>query len=89
MTCESFNINGNTAIVCSRGRRVAKCGCGNQHTLLCDFPAGKNKTCDKRLCPNCSNHVGPNTDYCRSHPTNQVQGELSLNDIAMSLVSKK
>lgn len=41
--------------------------CGSQANVLCDFPVGKGKTCDKKLCELCSHLVAENTDYCESH----------------------
>ncbi|MBE8578622.1 hypothetical protein [Vibrio sp. OPT18] len=35
--------------------------------FLCDYPVGNDKTCDRQLCPNCANAVGPNMHYCTTH----------------------
>ena len=34
---------------------------------LCDFPVGDGKTCDRLMCGRCSNVVGVDLHYCRTH----------------------
>lgn len=34
---------------------------------LCDYPVGKNKTCDRHICNQHSNEVAPDIHYCRAH----------------------
>lgn len=90
MICNPVKMrDGTFAIACSRGRRRVKCLCGSPSNLLCDFLVSKGKTCDKPLCPKCSNKAGPDTDYCLDHPFRPVQGELDLKEVAMSLVRPK
>lgn len=66
--------DGTRAFVRLGGRRPRPkpCKCGAISTLQCDYPtlAG---TCDAYLCRQCAVRVGPNRDYCRTHPedTNQ------------------
>jgi len=38
---------------------------------LCDFKLSSGKSCDVPLCSSCTLSVGPNIDYCRSHPAPQ------------------
>ena len=46
------------------GPHCADCGGGDN---LCDYPVGKNKTCDRSICKFDSNEVGPNLHYCNTH----------------------
>jgi hypothetical protein len=68
MTCERITLpDGTTAIVCSRGKRRARCGwCTEEHTLLCDHPTKPGKTCSKRLCATHARQVG-SLDLCPAH----------------------
>lgn len=68
MTCRTVQVDGVTAIVCSRGQRPKKCTCCAQMsaTLLCDWTVSSG-TCDKAVCTRCATHVGPNRDLCRQH----------------------
>jgi len=72
MPCEVIKIPGGaTAIVCSRGSRprpVPCHYCGKPTTILCDFtgPIAK-KTCDRPICENHRDKVGPDLDHCRLH----------------------
>lgn len=74
MPCTPIKLpGGGVAIACTRGRRPRRtpdCSCCTQREgpLLCDFPIGNGKTCDKPLCRDCARRVGPNRDYCPSHP---------------------
>lgn len=73
MTCNTIDLgNGETAIVCSRGRKPRRCTVCNRNRIavLCDFPlAGKKtgKTCSRGLCERCAVHVGPDRDLCPAH----------------------
>ena len=70
MGCNVINRDGATMIVCSRGQRNPKCEvCGGYGaTRLCDYPVSQGKTCDRRMCPNCSARPkGKDEDYCPDH----------------------
>lgn len=55
--------------VCVRGPQPRpKCHlCGRPGGLLCDYPAGPGKTCDRPLCRRCALHLDRDTDWCPSH----------------------
>jgi hypothetical protein len=84
MGCEFINHGGGaTAIICSRGQRVAVCSVckARKSSKLCDYPlrgrkAGK--TCDAKLCERCAqqqaqqapfpgSRVGDTIDLCPAH----------------------
>jgi len=67
--CQPIAIDGTTAIVCSR-RQTRRCSIcrARPATKLCDYPAGPGRTCDAALCTACSRHVGPDRDFCSTHP---------------------
>lgn len=35
--------------------------------FLCDYPVGKRKTCDRKLCEKCARVVGRDMHYCDAH----------------------
>ena len=37
------------------------------HSKLCDYPTGKGKTCDRKMCDRCATSVGEDLDYCPTH----------------------
>jgi hypothetical protein len=41
--------------------------CGDVSDVLCDFPVGDGKTCDRALCSACTEEVAPNVHYCAGH----------------------
>ena len=41
--------------------------CGDVPEFLCDYPVGKEKTCDRPLCEFHANEVAPDIHYCPSH----------------------
>jgi hypothetical protein len=41
--------------------------CGGVSDILCDFPVGYDKTCDRALCKACAHRIAPDTDYCLDH----------------------
>lgn len=62
--------DGSAAHILHSGRRpkpAPPCACGKPSTLLCDFPMGGRRTCDKPLCAGCAVHQGRNIDYCPTH----------------------
>lgn len=69
----NFKVRNVSAIICGVPHR-SKCQyCGKPSEFLCDFPVGKNKqgkkkTCDRKLCRNCSQKgISQNVDFCREH----------------------
>jgi hypothetical protein len=41
--------------------------CGTVSTLLCDYPVGNDKTCDRAICEHCAHEVGADIHYCAGH----------------------
>lgn len=41
--------------------------CSGMAGFLCDFPVGKDKTCDRPLCDEHAHEVAPDTHYCPVH----------------------
>jgi hypothetical protein len=61
---------GGVAFVCGRGRRGKLCfvrHCGRDSEVLCDWPLGNGKTCDRPCCRGHAKRVGDNVDYCLEH----------------------
>lgn len=60
---------GGVAVVCSRGRRHARCRCGASATRLCDWKVeGKRSgTCDVPLCERCTHSPAAEKDLCPQH----------------------
>lgn len=58
-----------------RSARIHVCGQLGPHCAecawiaenLCDFPVGKDKTCDRKICYQHSNEIAPDIHYCASH----------------------
>jgi hypothetical protein len=69
MPCYHMKLDDDsTAIVCSRGRGWKHCYyCRKRTTTLCDFPAGTGKTCDRAICSDCGERMGPDLDHCKIH----------------------
>lgn len=67
MICETVNLNGVSAIVCGRGRRRKRCGCGAPADLLCDWKIGGGKTCDRAICKTHAQEVATDKHLCREH----------------------
>jgi hypothetical protein len=36
-------------------------------SFLCDYPVGKEKTCDRHICEDHAHEIAPNVHYCPSH----------------------
>lgn len=54
--------------ICGRlGPHCAEENCGRVGDLLCDYPVGDGKTCDRPLCPSHATEVGPDLHYCIAH----------------------
>lgn len=41
--------------------------CGRFADMLCDYPVGEGKTCDRLLCKRHAVEVAPNIHYCPGH----------------------
>lgn len=69
MPCTPVKLpDGTVAIVCGRSRRGPSCkDCRAPATLLCDYPVGAGKTCDRRVCEGHAHEIGPDLHYCRTH----------------------
>lgn len=73
--------NGHVAMVRMSGRRPGNelcSACGKfPHTLLCDYPVGRSRTCSKKLCKLCAVRTPTGSDFCPNHPpTPETPGEL-------------
>ncbi len=79
MPCETVNIGGATAIICSRGGRRVRCWkCSKPSEFQCDYPVEfyktgakkgkKKKDCDRHLCKD-HNRPGKTegVDFCEEH----------------------
>ncbi len=67
MTCYHVKLaNGANCIITGKlGPHCADCrGVGE---ILCDYPVGKEKTCDRPLCRDHATAIAPDIDYCTSH----------------------
>ncbi|MCX4030371.1 hypothetical protein H0A36_25705 [Endozoicomonas sp. SM1973] len=63
MPCYHLNEGG---IIC--GELGPHCSdCLDVCEYLCDFPVGKGKTCDRRLCTTHAHEVGIDLHYCSNH----------------------
>ena len=49
------------------GRLGPHCYCGWVNTILCDYPVGNERTCDRKLCEDCCVEIAPDTHYCSDH----------------------
>ena len=71
MVCETVQLeNGARAIVCSPGRRKARCSeCGKTANLLCDWKVKTRRsgTCDAPICADCTHNPAPDKDLCPTH----------------------
>lgn len=46
----------------------AHCGdCMAVGDLLCDYPVGEGKTCDRPMCGDHGHEIGPDLHYCAAH----------------------
>lgn len=69
MQCDFIDTPNGRIVICSHRRSRPKCACGNRATKQCDYPNARGKgTCDRNLCNRCAISVGPDRDYCRTHP---------------------
>jgi hypothetical protein len=66
VTCYITRDANGTATGHMCGKLGQPCVCGCVTEVLCDFPGGNDKTCDKRLCGHCSHLIGPDLHYCHA-----------------------
>lgn len=75
MGCEIVQLNGVTAIVCSRGRRGGSpptCRwCTAPSSRLCDAPV-KGRTCDAPMCRVHATAIGQGRDMCPDHVSQRI-----------------
>lgn len=70
MPCHVIRMpDGGVAFIRVSRPRRRKCQvCGQAWaTLQCDYPVGAG-SCDRHLCRHCAARVGPDRDYCWTHP---------------------
>lgn len=67
--CEWLKMEDGTTVHANRGRQKKKCAfCSMIHApLLCDYPVGTGKTCDKAVCVGCATRIAIGIDYCPEH----------------------
>ena len=60
--------DGTKITVCGENANFEICAeCGQIADILCDFPIGGEKTCDRKLCEKCAVEIAPNLHYCKPH----------------------
>ena len=67
MPCYSLKDEHGQHVGWLHGRLGPHCSCGGVTEVLCDFPVGRGKTCDAKLCDHCSHRIGPDLHYCEAH----------------------
>lgn len=83
MTCRKVEMpDGGIAIVCDRtkkssGRvrdryRCKDCNFQKPAEVLCDYPVGKNKTCDRPCCEKHHKNISPGVDHCLHHKQQEL-----------------
>ena len=50
--------------------------CTKPSTIECDWPAAEGKTCDKPVCGDHAEQVGPNKHWCRDHSIEHAKSQL-------------
>lgn len=61
-----YDKNGNHYHICGDlGPHCAECAAVAEN--LCDYPVGEDHTCDRHICHQHSNEIGPNLHYCTAH----------------------
>jgi len=59
---------GREYFICGRDLVLQKCSdCHGIGELLCDFPVGKEKTCDRIMCREHAHEIAPEIHYCDAH----------------------
>jgi hypothetical protein len=59
---------GRKYFLCGREHALEHCSdCCGIGEFLCDFPVGKEKTCDRIMCREHAKEVAPNIHYCEGH----------------------
>lgn len=82
MGCATFVVgkDGEQGFICGEGMTPCKY-CGALAEYLCDFPMGKGKTCDMRLCDRCRVRQEGDRwglDFCRAHQVISAATEAQL-----------
>lgn len=68
MPCYSkYEDEGNMFICGELGPHCTSDNCNWFADSLCDYPVGKGKTCDRKLCDDHAYEVAPDIHYCASH----------------------
>ena len=68
MPCSIINTPTGKIFICGPNVEHIPCKeCGFYSDYLCDYPVGKEKTCDAKLCNDHAYEVAPNLHYCKSH----------------------
>lgn len=68
MPCYHVHLpSGGYAIVKTSGKRLVQCQCGALSQFQCDWKTGKDRTCDRHLCPAHALEVGPEKHLCEEH----------------------
>lgn len=58
----------NGGIMRIRGKLGPHCtDCCDVSTILCDYPVGKNKTCNRKVCEEHAHEIAPDLHYCDAH----------------------
>jgi len=67
MACYSgYTKDGSPFFIC--GDLGSPCAeCNDVSEVLCDYPIGGGKTCDRSICHQHSNLVGEDMHYCKAH----------------------
>lgn len=66
MPCYVKKTDDGTTFIC--GEFGGHCSiCADAASILCDFPVGDGKTCDRNLCENHANLIGNDLHYCVDH----------------------
>ncbi len=71
-------INGSLGPHCADCTRVA--------TLLCDYPVGEGKTCDRHMCEAHATEIKPQIHYCKGHNERWLEFKASGEIDALRLV---
>jgi hypothetical protein len=70
MACQRIRVAGSLAWLCGdfEDDDNNPCSeCGIMAAIICDFPIGDDKTCDRLLCKECAVKIRGDIDYCPSH----------------------
>ena len=63
-----YQRDAHTIFFCARNSDESPCfACADAGDYLCDYPVGKDKTCNRALCEQHRHSVAPELDYCDLH----------------------